>query len=261
MSKRSTRSVTIPAFSESPVKAPTSGSSAASSSSSTDSAPIQRPNSEPKAMTIPEFMDAVKSKFPREYNESVQTLVYFRTVLDVHQRIVTSLSGMDYNYAVIRPQAIVFVSANNQTRKTSYAVKVKEDDIAPFKVNGIQFQTNVSKKEWDAEHKRYSNIIKMDSDGKPMMKVEYEIKYDCTMNHLQIVNASKTFTKPKGRFDLFDEVHTYYDWRVAMDRNDAPLVKAILPHIKDTEAFTPLFISVTSIDPNDASDDDIDIDI
>ena len=193
-----------------------------------------------RTITVKQFIDDLKLRYPEEFESAVQTWIYFYTKEDVHKSVVESTYGLrttKHHYITFRPSIITFISIDKETNKPLMTVKRSGLDV--YSDFGVRFETHIPKRIWDKEHNRYSSEVRKDEEGNTMYKLERELKENVKVNFLRVLNAEKSFKKPKSKWDLQDDVVKYYEWKIDAAKDNSKAVQYMLKNIK-VEQFKPL---------------------
>lgn len=192
------------------------------------------------SITVNQFINDVKLRFPEESKTAVQILVYFYSKDDVYESEEETTYGLRTtrrNYVTLRPAVVSFVSVDSVTKKPKMVVKSKGLEV--YDDYGIKFQTHIPIHVWDDSRKRYTSEVRKDADGNVMYKLDKELKPNMKVNLLRIVNEQKHFTKQRDRFALTDTTIDYYDWRIEGVKDDSKPAEYMLKNIKRSQ-FEPL---------------------
>ena len=209
-----------------------------------------------KSISMSEFMEDLRLRFPAEFNKAIQTWIYFYTDEDTHtttQEYAYGLNKSVRTFVTFRPAMISFVSVNLTTNKPAFAIKTKGLEV--YSVHGIQFETHIAKRVWDNERKRYTRQALLDKDGNPIYKREKELRSEHKVNLLKVQNEKKHFQKEKSEWDIIEQHVDYYKWQIDSANDDSKPVQYMLQNIIRTEKFVPLNDKLDTI----SNDDQLDI--
>ena len=188
-------------------------------------------------ISVNQFASDLKLRFPKEFNSTKQTWVYFYTEDDVYNFEYNKTKNNETihrDYIIFRPARIAFVKLNEKTHQLDIKCKVG-DDIDVYTINGIKFETHMTNK-----------------FDKTKYRTDREIDTESQFNVIKISNELQTFDKPQTAWDFEAQSILYYKWRTAKpDKSAAPIVKYISENVDRAESFVPEHIAIDEPDKNE----------
>ena len=164
-------------------------------------------------ITVNQFIEDIKLRYPEEFNKARQIKVYFFTDKSVYYNEIKSTYGLRTtirHYAYIRPEIITFTSITPEKKVIN---KVLNGGLEVYQDYGIRFETHIPK------------------HGSEEFRKDREVLTDSKVNILLINTAQQIYTKKAGRFDLFDKEINYYDWTTRMIKETQPDYKYIMKEL------------------------------
>ena len=193
-------------------------------------------------ISMTDFIDDLKLRYPKEFAASVQTLVYFYSDLSTYEytnEYVAGLANITKNYIVFRPELITFVCYDEKTNKTNLIVKSK--NIGVYARYGVHFETHIPCRKWDDTTKRYTHEIIPNK-----FKSDRELYRDYKINMIRIINKKQSYEKPKTKFDYCNKHIEYYNWKTEPIRDSERLARYMFENMKVEQ-----FRNITSQDAID----------
>ena len=179
-------------------------------------------------ISITEFIDDLKLRFPKEFAASVQTLVYFYSQLSTYEYSEEFDFGFNIStkhYIVFRPEMITFVCYDEKIDKTKLIVKTKNLDVyARF---GVRFETHIPCRKWDDSAKKFTHEIIPDK-----FKADRELRTNSQINMIRIINQKQSYDKPKAKYDFRKKNIEYYNWRIEGVKDSEKLAQYMLQNMK-----------------------------
>ena len=210
-----------------------------------------------KSISMNEFMEDLRLRFPTEFDKAIQTWIYFYTDEDTQtttKEFVYGLNKSVRTFVTFRPAMISFISVNPGTNKIGFVIKTKGLEV--YSVHGIQFETHISKRVWDDDRKKYTRQSLLDKDGNPIYRREKELRINQKVNLLKVQNQKKHFQKEKSEWDIIEQHVDYYKWHIDTANDDSKPVQFMVQNIIRTDKFVPLNDKLDKL-PDD--DDQIEI--
>ena len=166
-----------------------------------------------KAVSINQFVEDIKLRYPEEFNKAYQLKVYFFSDKSVYYNEIKNTYGMrttTRHYAYIRPEMLVFASLSPDKKVIN---KVLNGGLDVYCDYGIRFETH----------------IKRQHNSEESLRIDREIMNDSKVNVLLINTKQQTYLKKPGRFDApIDQEIKYYDWTTKLITESRPDYKYMM---------------------------------